>query len=323
MFKMIGGDGREYGQITADQLREWIADNRANGQTLVQEEGSGVWQPLAALPEFAEALGAVGAPAAAQPAPAAGIPAGPGEAERLAGQDYTLDVGGCLARGWQLLIRHFFLVFLGALVVWLMMVGSSLTCGLVTFVIGGALHGGLMVLYLKLLRQQPASVLDVFCCFGPWFVQLMLVWVVSQVASGLGMFCLVPGIYLKVVWVFGLALAADRRMQFWPALELSRRMVSKHWFQVAAVMCVAYLPFIVATAYTAAQSSNYLIAHYGGSGVGLDWSKLFKEFDQVVRFSAKLELQRQFVLLFNLPFAYAVLMQAYEDIFGARRPAGH
>jgi hypothetical protein len=304
-------------------LREWIADNRANGQTLVQEEGTGLWQPLSALPEFAEALGAAGATGPAQPALAAGLPVGPGEVERLAERDYALDVGGCLARGWQLLIRRFFLVFAAAGLVWLMMVGSSLACGLVTFVIGGALHGGLMVLYLKLLREQPASVTDVFACFGPWFVQLMFVWVVSQVASGLGMFCLLPGIYLKVVWVFGLALAADRRMEFWPALELSRRMVSKHWLQVAVLMGVAYLPFIVATVYTAAQSSNYVLEHYGSAGAGLDWSRLFKEFDQVVRFSAKLELQRQFVLLFNLPFAYAVLMQAYEDIFGARRSAAH
>jgi hypothetical protein len=87
--------------------------------------------------------------------------------------------------------------------VWLLMVGSSLACGLVTFVIGGALHGGLMVLYLKLLREQPASVTDVFACFGPWFVQLMFVWVVSQVASGLGMFCLLPQFsrsYLRCSW---------------------------------------------------------------------------------------------------------------------------
>jgi hypothetical protein len=323
MFKMIGGDGREYGQLTADQLREWIADNRANGQTLVQEEGSGVWQPLSALPEFAEALAGAGASVSAEPALAPAIPVGAGEIERLVGQDYALDVGGCLARGWQLLMQHLFLIFGAASLVWMMMVGSSLACGLVTLVIGGALYGGLMVLYLKLLRQQPASVTDIFSGFGPWFVQLMFVWVVSQVASGVGMFCLLPGIYLKVVWAFGLALAADRRMEFWPALELSRRIVSKHWFHLAALMGIAYLPFIVATVYTAAQSSSYVLAHYGSPGVGLDWSKLFKEFDQVMRFSAKLELQRQFVLLFNLPFAYAVLMQAYEDIFGPRRPAAH
>jgi hypothetical protein len=323
MFKMIGGDGREYGQITADQLREYIADNRANGQTLVQEEGSGVWQPISALPEFAEALGATGAAGAAQPALAPGIPAGPGELERLAERDYALDVGGCLGRGWQLLRQHFVLLFTAASLVWMMMVGSMFTCGLVTLVIGGALHGGLMVLYLKLLRQQPASVLDVFSGFSPWFVQLMFVWVVSQVASGLGMICLAPGIYLKVIWVFGLALAADRRMEFWPALELSRRMVSKHWFQVAALVGLAYLPFIVVWLYTAVQSAYYMLEHYGGMGVGVDWSRLFKEFNQVARFNAKLELQRQLVLLFNLPFAYAVLMRAYEDIFGARRPAGH
>jgi len=323
MFKMIGGDGREYGQITADQLREYIADNRANGQTLVQEEGSGVWQPISALPEFAEALAAAGATGSAQPALAPGVPLGPGELERLAERDYALDVGGCLGRGWQLLRRHFVVLFTAATLVWMMMLGSVFACGLITLVIGGALHGGLVVLYLKALRQQPASVLNVFSGFGPWFVHLMLVWVVSQVASGLGMICLVPGIYLKVVWVFGLALAADRRMEFWPALELSRRMVSKHWFQVAALLAIAYLPFIVAWLYTAVQSSLYILDHYGGMGAAVDWSRLFKEFNQVARFNAKLELQRQFVLLFNLPFAYAVLLRAYEDIFGARRPAGH
>ena len=56
MYRIIGGNQQEYGPITADQLRHWIAEGRLNGQSLVQAEGSGEWQPLSALPEFAEAL---------------------------------------------------------------------------------------------------------------------------------------------------------------------------------------------------------------------------------------------------------------------------
>ena len=57
MYKIIGADGREYGPITADQLREWIAEGRANGQTRAQAEGAAQWKPLTEYLEFAPALG--------------------------------------------------------------------------------------------------------------------------------------------------------------------------------------------------------------------------------------------------------------------------
>lgn len=56
MYKIIGADQKEYGPITAEQIRQWIAEGRVNGQTLVQAEGSTDWRPLASFPELASAL---------------------------------------------------------------------------------------------------------------------------------------------------------------------------------------------------------------------------------------------------------------------------
>ncbi len=56
MYKMIGGDGQQYGPVTAEQLRRWLAENRVNAQTLVQLEGTSDWKPLAACAEFAADL---------------------------------------------------------------------------------------------------------------------------------------------------------------------------------------------------------------------------------------------------------------------------
>ena len=56
MYRIIGIDGRQYGPVTAEQLREWITAGRANGLTLVQADGSAEWKPLSSLPEFVEAL---------------------------------------------------------------------------------------------------------------------------------------------------------------------------------------------------------------------------------------------------------------------------
>lgn len=69
-YKILGGDQREYGPVTAEQLCAWIAQHRANGQTLVLPEGTQQWKPLSALPEFSAALaaGPTTPPTAARPA---------------------------------------------------------------------------------------------------------------------------------------------------------------------------------------------------------------------------------------------------------------
>jgi hypothetical protein len=55
MYKIVGGDQREYGPVTSDQVREWISTGRANAQSLASFEGS-PWKPLSTFPEFADAL---------------------------------------------------------------------------------------------------------------------------------------------------------------------------------------------------------------------------------------------------------------------------
>jgi hypothetical protein len=56
MYKIIGADRREYGPVTADQLRNWIAEGRATAETRVQAEGSAQWKLLAEYLEFAPFL---------------------------------------------------------------------------------------------------------------------------------------------------------------------------------------------------------------------------------------------------------------------------
>ena len=70
VYKIIGADGKEYGPIASEVLRQWMAEGRANGQTRVLPEGGTEWKTIAEIPELASLL----APA---PAPLAGTPPGP------------------------------------------------------------------------------------------------------------------------------------------------------------------------------------------------------------------------------------------------------
>jgi hypothetical protein len=61
MYKIIGADQKEYGPVSAEEMRRWIAEGRVNGQTLIQAEGQADWRPLSSYPELAALLPAAGA----------------------------------------------------------------------------------------------------------------------------------------------------------------------------------------------------------------------------------------------------------------------
>ena len=79
MYKIIGADQKEYGPVSAEQLRQWLAEGRVNVQTQVLPEGATEWTTLGRLPEFA-GVSAVPVPAiTVVPTP------GPGAAELVKG----------------------------------------------------------------------------------------------------------------------------------------------------------------------------------------------------------------------------------------------
>jgi GYF domain 2 len=57
-YRIIGADGMEYGPVSADNIRQWIAEGRVNSETKLQVEGEEPWLRLAQVPEFAQALAA-------------------------------------------------------------------------------------------------------------------------------------------------------------------------------------------------------------------------------------------------------------------------
>ena len=52
MFIIIGGDGKEYGPVTTDQIRTWITAGRANLDTKAKALGSEEWRRLGDYAEF-------------------------------------------------------------------------------------------------------------------------------------------------------------------------------------------------------------------------------------------------------------------------------
>lgn len=299
MYKIIGADKKEYGPVTAAQMRQWLAEGRVNAQTSVQSEGAPGWKPLFAFAEFADVFTAPSP--APQPAPP-GLPVAVPPAV-VAGRDYELDIGKCIGRSWALVQRHFWpivginvlvLAAMGAVNQIVSMFSTPaikrmvlehrfsigpillvLATWLVSMPISSIFIAGLFRYYLKLIRGEPAGIGDAFSGFGPAAGQLILLGLVSGLLTFAGIaLCILPAIYLSVSWMFAIPLVIDRRMDFWEAMELSRQMVSKHWFTVFAFLLV-----------------NALV---GAGGIILCCIGI----------------------LVTLPLSYVAWMYAYEDIFG-------
>ncbi len=69
MYKIIGANQAEYGPVSAEQIRQWIAEGRVNAQTSAQAEGQTEWKPISMFPEFAASFAPPSAPPSLSPPP--------------------------------------------------------------------------------------------------------------------------------------------------------------------------------------------------------------------------------------------------------------
>jgi len=243
MYTIIGGDGREYGPVTAEQVRSWVAGGRANLQTRIKVAGSDAWRTIADFPELTgAAASATGAPAPSGAAPAAGTAA-------PAAPDRKLDVLGCYERSWSLLKANFW-AFVGVGIL-TSVIYALLGCGhfagvfVVTPLFGAVVGAGAYYFVLLRARGQPSVFADMFAGFTRAFLTLMVAGLLISVFVTIGMFCLVlPGVYLAVAYSFTVILAVDKKLGFWESMETSRKVITHQWWRVFGLVLLA-IPFLI------------------------------------------------------------------------------
>lgn len=323
MYRIIGGDQREYGPVPAEELRQWIAEGRLNGQSLVLAEGGLNWKPLASLPEFGDALRSQ---TAARP-PVSAAPVGTGETtNEILAREPDLRIGECLGNGLDFLRSHLGFVFGAVTLAWLLnglMMFLPFIGGILHWLLSGVLMGGLYLACLRRARGELVSVGSLFDGFKDHFVQLMLAGALTKLLSQLGLLlCVLPGVYLLIGWLFVLPLVADKRMEFWSAMELSRKVVTRVWFQVFMLMLVTFLPYILFQSYAVVKMAGLFMGIL--RNVDFDPLRVMtavqEHTNEIVTASVWVTVVGQIVILLNLFYAVGVIVRAYENLFGTRKP---
>ena len=236
MFKIIGGsDGRQYSPITPEQFarldrgrpRDWPG-------SMVQREGETDWKPLASLPEFADALPGTPSPAQlppAEPPATSGVPDPNALANEVIARGVPVNIGSCLGRAWDMLISDF----------WPILGVSALILFILSSV--GLIAGpwsAVCFYYLKKIRRQPAQLSDAFAGFSQLFLPLFSGRLVASLLVTVGSHtCVIPGVYLAVAWKLTLPIITDKRLGFWEAMEVSRKVATQNWWMLFlfAIVC--------------------------------------------------------------------------------------
>ncbi|MCI0444501.1 GYF domain-containing protein [bacterium] len=263
MYYILGSDQKEYGPIGSDVLKSWYQEHRIDSKTMVRREGEADWKLLSSLSEFSYLFQQHSRPPDL-------VSADPKDLEaRVFSTDRSIDAMGYIRKSYELYKANFGPLFIATLVV-LAIIGASgsipggflitgiVQAGLYWFFLKwirgskaelGDVFAGFQrqpgQLILASLVMGIVPVIVVFIVGAPFWIPFFATAIGSAstgtnpetILSGLGWLgCLGIGIgclaafALYVMWMFAYPLIIDKGLKFWPAMELSRKVVMKSFF---------------------------------------------------------------------------------------------
>jgi len=316
-FVVIGIDGKTYGPVPAQRVREWILDHRVHGATLARKEDSELWRPVREFPEFREALErAYGEQREPPPVP---LDESPKREEEGTETRFVLDpeaklsLWNVLGQSWAVWISHPFLVGGACFVVWFLQLAvqpMGFLGGTIELLLTGPLYGGLYLLILEVIRSRKANLSLLFTGFQRNGMALILTFLVIDVLTKVGLLLVLPGIVWWIFSIFALVIVADKGCLWTEGIQQSLSLVSKRFWTMTGLVLLAFLPLFTYTVYETVVLIREIHAYTQGVG-SLDKEAIQGLMEQIRGPFVRMELIRQFVRLVNMPFAFTAIASAY------------
>lgn len=164
--------------------------------------------------------------------------------EPLIEQGYQVNASGYVQKGWEMFKEHIgeFVGF--TLIVFAISLASAKLeafGSLVFSALAAPLYAGYSIVAFRILTGQPVQFSDFFRGFG-YFLPLFLAGLASGLIVSVGfMLLIIPGIYLAVGYMLTTFLIIDHRMEFWQAMETSRKIITKEWLAFFVFALVLFL----------------------------------------------------------------------------------
>lgn len=136
------------------------------------------------------------------------------------------QIGELIGQSWNIFSKNIGLL-VGAIVLMYLIIilGNWLTFGLAGIVLQGPLMLGFVALVMGLIRGQAVEFNAFFSGFQrflPAFMANLLISIFT--AIGL-LLCVIPGLFVSMIYMLTYFYMFDKKLDFWPAMEASRQTV--------------------------------------------------------------------------------------------------
>ena len=302
-YEMIGGDGEQYGPFTILQLQDNLSNGRANAQTQIRETGTEAWQPLGQL------LGSQSIENFAE------------YRETILNGNRRLDVGLAFSQGSELFKAHMGILIGGFLLFMVLIVATAsvpFVGSCVQITLQGPLMGGFFILILNLIRTGSASIGDLFKGFES-FGGLFLI---TLGQSLIVLLVMLPGIALMIG---GFVTEVDFRALDWQKEEavlkalgagLLNPLTILGFLSMILLSIISYVLIFFPLPLLADRKLDFSEAF--GLGFQVSKQNFFPILKLIIIGSLVIGISLipcGLGLIFAGPWFYAVLAQAYEQLF--------
>lgn len=358
MYIILGSDGKEYGPVSQEQIIAWLNENRVDRNTQTKRQGEESWHRLGDMPEFASYQSASSASSASYAGSGSGYTSSTAqgyesidmsqlEPSNPLTEDYQIDLGLCMSRGFELLKKNYWpcfgavaLAILGLILINIpglalrvfgafanlvspaIGVGVAATGALLQIVpqmlLAQVFEGGLYIFFFKLLRNQNPQATDGLLAgfrkphFGPLVVFGLLQSLILVAAL------LIP-MGISLLAAFGLSLPFGGIFHDKPSATALILFFGCFFIGLIIALCIMYYFFVgymFAPMLIVDRSMGaWQAMEYSRKVINKHWFWVFAVFIVLKLLSAVGIVACYIGYLFTAPFFYAAIVYAYFDIF--------
>ncbi|MBN2357125.1 hypothetical protein JXO59_13490 [candidate division KSB1 bacterium] len=148
-----------------------------------------------------------------------------------------VNMGKWISEGWRMVEAEFGLfLLLGFVYSAVLAIAGSTAIGY--YIVAGPLEVGFFYIIFERMRGKPVEIGGLGKGFE-FFAPAVLASIVMSVFISIGfVLCIIPGLLAVAVYQFTMPFILDKKMDFWQAMEASRKLLSQYMFEMTIFILV-------------------------------------------------------------------------------------
>lgn len=156
----------------------------------------------------------------------------------------SINISKWIRAGWDLVFSapaDFLLLAL----IYIIVITVASSTAIAVFLVAGPLNVGFFFIILEKIRGNPIRIGDISKGFN-FFVAAVLSNILVTFFFSVGLiFCIIPALIIAAIYLFVPIFIVEKNMDFWTAMEASRKVISKYLFEITVFILVQFIILLV------------------------------------------------------------------------------